>query len=92
LRCQGALKARIGTFSIFRPVSGAATPSIRCDCRGAGIDYGINTAPGCPTRAEVEQVMKAKCLRSDPDKLATIHIRAGARSAEASGAGIGVQR
>ena len=28
LRCLGALKARIGTISIFRPVSGA-TPSVR---------------------------------------------------------------
>jgi hypothetical protein len=36
------------------------------------IDCSINTAPGMPTRATVEQAMKASCLRSDPETMASI--------------------
>jgi hypothetical protein len=36
------------------------------------VDCGINTAPGFPRRAEIEQAMKTLCLRSDPNAVRTL--------------------
>ena len=36
------------------------------------IDCGVNTAPGCATREQVDNMLRASVLRADPDKLDTI--------------------
>jgi len=41
------------------------------------IDCGINTAPGCSTREQVDEMLRAGALRADPDKLDSVEFQVG---------------